>query len=598
MSRRRPERAAAVLLLTAVVASLTLLAHPSGSASAAADGDHVTLTASYRFLCATDPTAVSSSPAPSSAAPTSTAPTSTASTSPAPTSTAPTSSSTPSSSDPAIPTATTSAADTTSASETITATAPATDSVTDTASATDTAAAADAATATATDTGTATDTATATDTSTSTDTPTASPSPSSSYLNTDFVELTLNRIDYAATLDGSVTLQVGLTAADTDPTDLSQPNTGPSLVTLNQGDSIKVHIAAPAHTGDTLYVKLYDPANTTDDDQEPNLYPKVLGGCVDRQPTNYGLTLPQVVVTTPQVSSCASGADTSVNVDVHNTNNTDENKHLQALGIDQLDYSVVLVDPSGTVTGTSDTGDTVPQLLSFDSKTTKALTIQQHATTQPQVFQVRVIGIDGNVVTKPVVVRCLAAGNGGPPATSRPTAPVGTHTSTPTAPPTSQRPTSPVGTSTTTRISTSAPASAPASTRANVPTSSAAPSSSSVASASSVPAPSGRGTFVASTSGTDSAVIAAGAQDGRAASSSARAASSASATSSSSASATATGPSPAGSSKPTGVSLVEAGTGHGLGLFTLQKDMALIVLAFVAAISGLIGTSVFNARRR
>ena len=410
----------------------------------------------------------------------------------------------------------------------------------------------------------------------------------------------MNRVDQAATLNGSVTLQVGLTAADTDPTDLSQPNTGPSLVTLNQGDSIKVHIAAPAHTGDTLYVRLYDPANTTDDQQEPNLYPKVLGGCVNRQPTNYGLTLPTVNVTTPQVASCASGADTSVNVDVHNTNNTDENKHLQALGIDQLDYSVVLVDPSGTVTGTSDTGDTVPQLLSFDSRATKALTIQQHATTQPQVFQVRVIGIDGNVVTKPVVVRCLAAGNGGPPVTSRPTAPVGTHSSTPPAPPTSQSPTSGAGAPTTISVNTSAPVSAskPVSAPVSTPTQSIVRPVRSAASSSNAVNPVGDRGSSTSSGGTSSIVLADGARDGRAASSSASAAPSKAGTPSASTTAATSKPSSGGKSEPGKVRLVEAGTGHGLGLFTLQKDMALIVLAFVAAISGLIGTSVFNARRR
>jgi hypothetical protein len=385
-----------------------------------------------------------------------------------------------------------------------------------------------------------------------------------------FVEVGLKATGRDRPADGELVLQVGL--AGPEPTDSTAvfPEGGPSLVTLGE-NPIKVRLAGPAHDGDHVFIRQVDQPES-----EVITLP-LQKTCHRIKPTNFGLDEPGVHV---EAKSCASGSQARLQVTLDNPNEVD--KQLQKIGIEQIDYTVLLVRQDGLLAGPEPEGT----LMSFDEPSTSVVMLR-HVVTKPARYEVRVIALDGTVVTsRSIRLNCASTGNPGPSSTSRPTPSVSvTPTSSPpssTPPPTvTQQPTSSAPTSSAPATSappTSAPAtSAPAT---SAPVSSAPPAASSPAGG--IPGPTASSSPSRSPRPSSSAV-----QPPAARPSSSPPSSSAVAVPSSSS------PSP----EPSVTRLVEARANYS-GVPVFQRDAALVVLVFSAALAALVGATLVTARRR
>ncbi len=407
-----------------------------------------------------------------------------------------------------------------------------------------------------------------------------------------FVEVTLRAEDWdgsgddqgdqgdQGSPDHELMLQVGLAGPESADSDGVFPEGGPSLVTLGETPT-KVRLAGPVHDGDHVFLRQLD---------QPGVITLPLQSTCHRiKPTNFGLDEPKVRVA-PQ--SCTTGSQANLKVTLDNPNDVD--RRLQKMGIEQIDYTVLLVRHDGLLAGTEPVGT----LISFDEPSASVITLSQ-VVAKPATYQVRVIGLDGAVVSSNSI-RLSCAGTVPPPSSSlspiRPTPTVPT-SRTGSATPSTSRPAP-----STSRPPPSSPApSSPAPSRSAIssaPATSAPPSSVPTGPANSVPAGS-----------TTSAV-----QRPPASSSSAPSASSSSSlrvvptprastpagtpsvpTSTSAAAPTASSPAP--SSTPSRIRLVEPRSDYG-PLPVFQKEVALVVLVFSAALAALVGGTLVAARRR
>jgi hypothetical protein len=412
-----------------------------------------------------------------------------------------------------------------------------------------------------------------------------------------FVEVGLNAVEHDQDHDQDpgkdkdpdqdgreLVLQVGL--AGPESTDSAVfPEGGPSLVTLGE-KPIKVRLAGPAHDGDHVFIR------QVDDSQVITL--PLQAECHRIKPTNFGLDEPDVRVT---AKSCTAGSQANLQVTLDNPNDVD--KRLEKIGIEQIDYTVLLVRQDGLLAGTDPDGT----LVSFDEPSASMITLRQ-VVTRPASYEVRVIALDGSVVTSDSLrLSCASTGRPGPSSTSRPTPSVPVtpspsttqssstpaQTSTPTV---TQRPTPPA-TSSSAPTSSVPASSVPASSvpASSVPASS-APASSvppvtsqppvSSAPAGGLPGPTARGTSSPAP---------------RPSSSVAQPSNSTPASSPPASSATA-GATPSSSSSSTDhIIQVEPRANYG-AVPVFQKDVALVVLVFSAALTALVGATVVNARRR
>ena len=412
-----------------------------------------------------------------------------------------------------------------------------------------------------------------------------------------FVEVALDAIDRDPSDDRELVLQVGLSGPDsTDPTGVF-PEGGPSLVTLGE-NRIKVRLAGPVHDGDHVFLRQADRPDVITLPLQEN--------CHRIKPTNFGLAEPAVQVA---AKSCTAGSKANLEVRLDNPNEVD--RQLQKIGIEQIDYTVLLVRQDGVLSGP----DPVGTLMSFDEPSASVVTLSE-VVAKPARYQVRVIALDGSVVTSESIrLSCAGTGNPGPSSTSRPTPsvpvtpspsatrPSSTPTHSPSVPvtrtpaPSSSAP----ATSSTVPISSAPTSSAPTS---SAPTSSAAPSSSAPSSsapgrpATSQPPPPVNSSPAVGVPGRPTA----GSSPSRPSVPPARPSSSAgqpnvppasstsAPTGEGSASAT---PSP----EPSVIRLVEPRANYS-GLPVFEKDVALVVLVFSAALAAMVGMSVINARRR
>lgn len=397
----------------------------------------------------------------------------------------------------------------------------------------------------------------------------------------NFVEVGLRALDRDRFADHEVVLQVGLAGPDSDSYGVF-PEGGPSLVTLGDKPT-KVRLAGPVNDNDHVFLKQLD---------QPEVIKLPLQDhCRRIKPTNFGLDEPGVKVS---AQSCTSGSRANLKVTLENPNEVD--RRLQKIGIEQIDYTVLLVRQDGLLAGEEPVGT----IISFDEPSASSITLSQVAA-KPANFQVRVIGLDGAVVSsRSIRLSCAAAG----PAPSSPTRPspsVSLSTSPPSssrpatttpAPPPTATPTATVSRPTTSPAPTSsAPASTPATSRPPAPTSQPAtsqPVTSPPVASSSAAGPTGRPSPTSSASRPSAPAP-------RPSSSAARPSPTLSDAPPSSAPAVPVTSSPAPS--PTTIRLVEPRADYG-ALPMFQKEVALVVLAFSGAMAALVGATVVSARRR
>lgn len=393
----------------------------------------------------------------------------------------------------------------------------------------------------------------------------------------NFVEVGLSAVERNRLADHELVLQVGLAGPDSNSYGVF-PEGGPSLVTL--GDNpIKVRLAGPVQDGDHVFLKQLD---------QPEIIKLPLrGDCHRIKPTNFGLAEPAVKVS---AQSCTTGWRANLKVTLQNPNEVD--RRLQKIGIEQIDYTVLLVRQDGLLAGEEPVGT----MVSFDEPSATSITLSQVAA-KPANFEVRVIGPDGAVVNSRSIRLSCASTGPAPSSPTRPSPSVSLSTPAPT-PPNSSRP------------APSTPARPPSATVSRPPTSQ-APTSSAAASTPASSVPAGPATSRPATNPPAASSSVAGPAGGPSPSSTASRPSAPPRPSSSAARPSATpsevepsssapaGPnssSPAPSSS-TIIRLVEPRPDYG-GLPVFQKEVALVVLAFAAAMAALVGTTVVNARRR
>ena len=182
-----------------------------------------------------------------------------------------------------------------------------------------------------------------------------------------------------------------------------------------------MRLAGPVHDGDHVFLRQLD---------QPDVVTLPLKATCHRiEPTNFGLDSPTVGVA---ARSCSPGAKANLKVTVANPNDVD--RRLENLGIDQIDYTVLLVRSDGVLAGSDPAGT----LVSFDEPSSSEVTLSQ-AVPKPATYQVRVIGLDGAVVSS-ANIRLSCAGTGGPgsSSTARPTPTVPTSPPKTTSPSTSR----------------------------------------------------------------------------------------------------------------------------------------------------------------
>jgi hypothetical protein len=391
----------------------------------------------------------------------------------------------------------------------------------------------------------------------------------------NFVEVGL-RVEKWKDDDEELVLQVGLAGPGSTDTEIF-PEGGPSLVTLGRTPT-KVRLAGPVHDGDHVFLRQLD---------QPGVITLPLKATCHRiKPTNFGLDSPTVQVAT---RSCSPGAQANLKVTLANPNEVD--RRLEKMGIEQIDYTVLLVGNDGTLAGSEPVGT----LVSFDEPSASVITLSQ-VVPKPALYQVRVIGLDGAVVSSGNI-RLSCASTGGP-GSSSPTRPTPSVPSSPSKPgsPSTSRPapsTSHPAPSTPAHTPTGAshrppPASSAASTPAPSSTPSAVPTRSTpVQGVTSTPAPRPSATATAtSSSRAGQPVPGTGTPSTRP-----------SPTGTDSAAPTTSGPAPSPSASSTVIQLVEPRSGY-RGVPVFQKDMALVLLAFCTGMVALVGSSVVAARRR
>jgi hypothetical protein len=419
----------------------------------------------------------------------------------------------------------------------------------------------------------------------------------------NFVEVTLSAQDWKGD-DRDLLLQVGLAGPGSPDSAGIFPEGGPSLVTLGD-EPVKVRLAGPVHDGDHVFLRQVDSPEITNLPLQPS--------CHRIKPTNFGLDEPDVHVT---ATSCTSGSQANLRVTLDNPNDVD--RKLEKIGIEQIDYTVLLVRSDGKLAGT----DPVGTLVSFDEPSTSAITVSQ-VVDKPARYEIRVIALDGGVVTSDSIRLGCAGGNPGPSSSSRPSPSVPV-----TTPPTSSSPSSSSPPRSSSPPSSSSPRSSqppsssrPPSTPAPTPTATAtspAPSSSTATSPAGSSSPVPTSTAPASTAPASSAppgsqqapppVTSAGGNTGGPTASSSTSRSSEPGPGASgvqppnvplpSGSPAKAGPSSsAPSAAPSIIRLVEPQANY-RGLPVFQKDIALVVLLFSAALTALVGSAVVNARRR
>lgn len=383
-----------------------------------------------------------------------------------------------------------------------------------------------------------------------------------------FVEVALTALKPEELDDGELVLQVGLAGPESPDSPDVFPEGGPSLVTLGD-ETTTVRLAGPVHDDDHVFIRQLG--------QSKVITLPLQDSCHRIKPINYGLAEPALRIDAP---SCTVGGQANLKVTLQNPNDVD--KRLEKVGITQIDYTLLLVRKDGLL------AEPVGTLMSFDEPSVSKATLSE-VVTRPADYQVRVIGLDGAVVTSGDI-RLSCAGSGGPVSSTppRPSPTISTSVPPSTPPPSSQ----PASSSPASSSPAHSPSATPSEQPSSTPPSRSTPTSSPVVSSSAVirPPVSSSATVPSRVSSSSASSPVSSSPAGRP--SAQTSSSSAAGQHSSSARPSAT-PSPSESI----VRLVEP-RAHYDGLPGFQKDVAMVVLVFAAAMAALVGATVVSARRR
>jgi hypothetical protein len=344
--------------------------------------------------------------------------------------------------------------------------------------------------------------------------------------------------------------QVGLTAPGSSASDGPYQEGGPSQVVA--GDvATTVRLAGSANDAEGVFIKRVATG-------EVKTIP-LPDDCRNRKPTDFGLDDPHLTVANV---TCTSGVKARVRAQVRNPNELEW--ATTRLGLNELDYTVLLV----RIEDAALMAPTQGELMRFDGPGKDSVDMAAPAAKETA-YEVRVIGVDGSVVTSSELsVNC---GGATPPPTSTP--PPST-----TPAPTTPKP-SPTATSPSPSQSTTPTSSAPASPSQSASHSSSQAQSNSPSAENST-GPSATTTSHRPPSSARVPVVVAP---------------------STSASSEPT-PTPTSSVSPSGTlrHLVIANPPRTSAerLFVWQRDAALVVLFTAGAIAVLVGTTVYSAKRR
>jgi hypothetical protein len=369
--------------------------------------------------------------------------------------------------------------------------------------------------------------------------------------NGGWVEVTINAKAHDDDFDTEQVFQVGLAGTGTDGAEIFYAEGGPSQVVATD-QPVTVRLAGPANEADHVFIKRVGSSDVKNIPLNED--------CRNRKPTNFGLDDPSLAIGN---AACSAGAKATLPIALRNPNELDWST--LRLGLTELDYTVLLVRSTDGKLMAPTNG----RLVRFDGpgQHTVALTAPASKRTS---YEVRVIGVDGSVVqSDELSVSCVLA---------RPPTPTPT-TKTPT-------PTTKTPSSTPSSTASAPPTTTPTSSVSAPPTRTPNPSASLSSSVSQSTAASPSAQLSSSTNSTQTATATTSRTRPSATASSAVVVPSEPSSSPSA---------PTTSSTP---KLIAEPPANSKRIFVWQQDAALIVLLDAAAISMLVGATVWQAKRR
>jgi hypothetical protein len=355
-------------------------------------------------------------------------------------------------------------------------------------------------------------------------------------------------------VDTEQVFQVGLAGTGTDGAEIFYAEGGPSQVVATD-QPVTVRLAGPANEADHVFIKRVGSSDVKNIPLNED--------CRNRKPTDFGLDDPSLAIGN---ASCSAGAKATLPIALDNPNELDW--PTLRLGLTELDYTVLLVRSTDGQLMAPTNG----RLVRFDGpgQDTVALTAPASKRTS---YEVRVIGVDGSVVQSgELSVSCVL---GRPPTPTPPTKTPSPPTKTPSSTPSSSASVPPTTAPTTPASSVSAP-----------PTKTPTPSASVSNSVSQSSASSPSAQLSSSTHSTQTATPTTGRPRPSATASSG-----------------VVGPTEPSSSAPASATpskpkLIAEPPANSKRIFVWQQDAALVVLLDAAAISMLVGATVWQAKRR
>jgi hypothetical protein len=236
--------------------------------------------------------------------------------------------------------------------------------------------------------------------------------------NGGWVEITINsRADQLQnSSDEQQLFQVGLTAPGSTSPDGPYPDGGPTQVVAGQVSTV-VRLAGSANNADAVFIRRVATGELR--------IITLPGDCRNKVPRNFGLNDPNLKVASV---SCVSGSKAHVQAQITNPNELLD--PTQELGLTEIDYTVLLVRTADNALMAPTQGE----LVRFNQPGKDSVTMAAPAASAAR-YELRVIGVDGSVVTSnELAVNCAHVPSGSP-TTTRPTpTPTPTHTQTPTPP--------------------------------------------------------------------------------------------------------------------------------------------------------------------
>lgn len=203
-----------------------------------------------------------------------------------------------------------------------------------------------------------------------------------SATDSSFVEVTLKPGPRISDSEQPFVVQVGLAGKAAGPELTTFTDAGPSLISLGTGATV-VRLAGTVHDGDQVFIRQQGHSEVLKYLSLPTRCQQVAG-------IDYGLQQPDVF----GVSVACTGSAAVLDVSLTNHNQVADNPKLQQAGMTELDYTLLLVNSKGLLSGDPQSG----KLVSFTGEATKAVKMKRlFARTDD--YRIRMIGPDGSVLT-------------------------------------------------------------------------------------------------------------------------------------------------------------------------------------------------------